>query len=134
MQEGLLKIKSVTLNEEDFPNFDPFTRRLNIAANQGGKFKVTFEASRTQTNSVIVQEKNIVRMYPMPAKEYVRIETSTGISKVSVLGLNGHLILQQNAGGSNAVNIELNNIYSGVYLIVVEQLDGSKELKKLVKQ
>ncbi|MDX9747668.1 MAG: AGE family epimerase/isomerase [Paludibacter sp.] len=134
MQEGLLKIKSVTLNEEDFPNFDPFTRTLNIAANQGGKFKVTFEASRTQPNSVIVQEKNIVRMYPMPAKEYVRIDTSTGISKVSVLGLNGHVIIQQNAGGSNSVNIELNNVQSGVYLLVVEQPDGSKEMKKLVKQ
>lgn len=134
MQEGLLKIKSVTLNEEEFSNFDPFTRTLNIAANQGGKFKVTFEVSQTQPNSVVVQEKSIIRIYPMPAKDYVRIETSAGISKVTVLGLNGHLIIQQNTGGYNMINIDLKDVQSGVYLLVIEQINGSKELKKLVKQ
>lgn len=134
MQEGLLKIKSVKLNDEDFTNFDPVSRTLNIAANQGGKFKVTFEATPKQPNSVKAHESNSLRIYPLPANDFVRIEGDSEIAAITVIDLSGNTILQQNAIDTKSLNVNLVDFKPGVYLVVVKQRNGVKEMKKLIKQ
>lgn len=134
MQDGLLKIKTVTLNDQEFTSFNSVSRTLNIAANQGGKFKVTFEASPSQPNSVKTYASNSLRIYPLPANDFVRIEGNSELAGITVFDLNGNTILQQNANGAKSMNVNLVDFKPGVYLLAVEQRNGVKEMKKLIKQ
>ena len=72
MEDGLLRIKSVTLNDMTFTSFDPVTRTLTIPAKQGGKFKVTYES--TNNISGVEDVRDNIQIYPNPTVDYVQIK------------------------------------------------------------
>jgi mannose/cellobiose epimerase-like protein (N-acyl-D-glucosamine 2-epimerase family) len=121
IEDNCLKIDAVELNDIPFENFNSDTRTLNIAANEGGIFKVTFRNDRrTGINKTFASNSLDVNVYPNPLinssiVEYT-IDTYTDVS-VNVLDISGRLIY----------SIENKSVAPGIYheKILREKLAGS---------
>jgi mannose/cellobiose epimerase-like protein (N-acyl-D-glucosamine 2-epimerase family) len=133
MEEGLLRIKSVTLDGVDFTTFNPVTRTLNIAANQGGKFKVTYESlvSPTAVNS---PETNYISVSPNPTKGSVKVAGIENINSISIVDFTGKILLERKIQNQSSLNLNIDQFNSGVYFVILHQNSGEMILKKIIKQ
>ncbi|MBP8851004.1 MAG: T9SS type A sorting domain-containing protein [Breznakibacter sp.] len=71
-----------------------------------------------------------VTIYPNPADEFITIECDKEIESVQIYNITGALVLASTA--SNYININSSN--KGVYMLVIESINGDKSFKKVVKQ
>ncbi|HTO35957.1 MAG TPA: T9SS type A sorting domain-containing protein, partial [Flavobacterium sp.] len=71
---------------------------------------------------------NEISMYPNPVKEILHF--SQEVNKITVTDLTGKVLKTQNNGSQ----IDMSAFQSGVYLVVIEQEDGTKETRKVVKK
>lgn len=133
MEENKLKIKGVTLDGNNYTDYDATTRTLNIAANQGGKFKVTFEYADNYTNSIDRISTAQVRVYPNPAQHYINISGVEDIRLIKITTLSGKLILVKELNGNSTQTIDVSNFEKGIYLIIFESSDNAKLVRKFVK-
>lgn len=77
------------------------------------------------------ENTNMVRIYPIPMREYVKIE-GEGLLSVYIYSITGKEMYRQNLGESDATTINVTGFANGVYIIVVNTRDGMKS-KKLFK-
>jgi len=134
MEEGLLRIKSVTLDGNEFTSFDPVTRTLNIAANQGGKFKVTYESLMDASASVAALDADRITVYPNPATDMIQLDGMVEVSELAVVDLAGKMLLQRSVNGQSAMRVDVQSLKSGVYFVVLHKNSGVKVMKKIIKQ
>jgi mannobiose 2-epimerase len=134
MEEGLLRIKSVTLDGNEFTTFDPATRTLNIAANQGGKFKVTFESLLSAPAAVASLENNKITIYPNPTTDYIQIDGMEAVNGLVVMDLAGKVLIQQTINGQSFIHISLKDLNAGIYFVVLHKNSGEKIMRKIIKQ
>lgn len=133
MPEGALRIKSVTLNGAEFETFDSESRTLNIAANEGGKFKVTFEVFASQSAVEEVQKHHIT-IYPNPTRGNIEIQGLENAKQIVVVDLAGKIVSQHSVQPFDAKqSIDLSKLNTGVYFITIEQKGGEKITKKIIK-
>jgi len=134
IEDGLLRIKSVLLDGVDFSNFNAATRTLNIAANQGGKFKVTFESYEKATTGINAFAQKSITFSPNPTPGIVRIGNIVNVSKIIIADITGKLLYQTPTKGQSSMQIDVAHLKSGVYFISFVQNSGSTISKKLIKQ
>lgn len=134
MEEGLLRIKSVTLDDFEFTTFDPVTRTLNIAANQGGKFKVTFESVLSTPASVAEFNNNTITIFPNPTSDYIQIDGMEAVNSLVLIDLAGNVLVQQAVNGQSFIHLNLKDLNSGIYFVVLHKNSGEKIFKKIIKQ
>lgn len=134
MEEGLLRIKSVTLDGAEFTNFDSKTRTLNIAANQGGKFKVTFESIPKDATALSSTVKETLRVFPTLTKGLVQIDGLNKTNRISVVDLTGIEVYTTFCIGESCVKIDLNKLKSGVYFVVSHKTNGELVTRRIIKQ
>jgi hypothetical protein len=132
-EDNLLRIKEVTLNGAEFSSFDPLTRTLNIAANQGGKFKVTFQSLQKSITSTNTPETTDYAIYPIPARESITIGNTATVSSLQLVDLTGKVLYYLRNNGQNTLNIDLNELHSGIYFVVLQNEQGTKVTKKITK-
>jgi len=132
MEDGLLRIKSVTLDGLNFANFDPISRTLNIAANQGGKFKVTYESLLAPT-AVRTIENNQIIVSPNPTTGIFNVEGMENICDISIVDVSGKILLERNIQGLTTLNLNIQEFKTGIYFVVLKQNTGQKLLKKIIK-
>ncbi|MEI8205028.1 MAG: AGE family epimerase/isomerase [Bacteroidota bacterium] len=130
MENGLLQIKSVTLDNVNFTNFDPENRTLNLAANQGGKFRVTFQSFEKPT-SVDIVENTEINIYPNPSKGDFTIAGIDNAISLSVIDLTGKVILKNDIYNQSSIQFKIQSINPGLYLVVIIQNSGQRILKKV---
>lgn len=133
MEEGLLRIKSVTLNGEEFSSFNSVTRTLNIPANQGGKFKVTFE-SIVSPNSVNHEDADRISVYPTIANDFIKIVGAESVNELSIIDLAGKLALKESVNNQSTTQVDVRNLKSGVYFLVLHTNSKLKLMRKFIKQ
>ena len=77
-----------------------------------------------------VSSKNLVQfnLYPNPAHDIVTIDSELKLQRVSVLDMNGRILLE-----TNTSKINLQNLKAGHYLIRVVTESGERAHKKVVK-
>jgi hypothetical protein len=73
---------------------------------------------------------NEVQLYPNPVKNILFIDGLTGKSKISIYDSRGKMILNKPVTGNQ---IDLNNLQSGLYTIIIETVKGTVT-KKFAKQ
>jgi hypothetical protein len=77
--------------------------------------------------------ENTVSLYPNPVQNILNIQnTASNLSKVQVYDLNGRL-LQNYALPTNEVSLDVSQLNSGVYLVVLENEMGHQISRKIVK-
>jgi len=78
-------------------------------------------------------EKEFVLVYPIPAGEEIFIHhQNEGEIKVSLYNLTGQLLLQEVFNHNNN-QLDLKELPSGTYFLMIETPQGQKEVKKVVK-
>lgn len=133
LPEGKLRIKSVTLDDANFTNFDADTRTLNLSANQGGIFKVTFEMAGVSSGNTQYLADN-AKIYPNPTKGMVQISGVDDIKRIFVVDLAGKIVSELLPQATLSQKYDLSALNSGVYFISIEKNNGQVITKKIVKQ
>lgn len=134
MEDGLLRIKSVTLDGNEFTTFNPATRTLKIAANQGGKFKVTYESLTTAPNALAQLDADRITVFPNPSTDFIQIDGMEAVSDLVVVDLTGKSLIQLPVNGQASMRVNLENLNTGIYFVVLHKNSGVKVMKKIVKQ
>ena len=73
-----------------------------------------------------------VSLAPNPASSYVRISSPDPIAQYQILDLTGRVILSAQAGNTTQVNIALDALTKGMYLVKVQTEQGKTGTQKLV--
>lgn len=133
MEEGKLYISSVSLNGEPFESFNPETRTLNLAPNQGGKFKVTF-APKAQGSSLLpeILEEDKITVFPNPVKNFVKVSGLLDVTEIMVADITGKTVYRQKITES-AIEANLSELTSGIYFISVCYNSGKTSTRKIIK-
>lgn len=79
-----------------------------------------------------VSAENSVKIYPNPAENEVIIEANEAFSKVSLLDMTGRVLIENNGGKKTTLNI--NDLASGMYMIVTERIGESKSTHTIFKK
>lgn len=134
MEDGLLKIKSVTLDGSDFANFNPDSRILHLATNQGGKFRVTFESIDKSTLAVPSLNESKIRVYADRTTEQVVLDGVESITSVAIINVSGQTIVSSINRGESRLNFDVKQLSKGVYLVDMRTSKGARIVKKFIKQ
>ena len=89
---------------------------VDFAGNKGTKDTLSVITGNYQS---LQKTENIISVYPNPASEIVNIESTTGISQVSVYSGSGVLQVSNSFSGEKSCTIPVNDLPAGMYLIRV---------------
>jgi len=137
---GKLIISGVTLDGAPFASFNPNTLELNLAANTGGKFKVTFQPQ--EISSIADQEPGIPsefvlnQNYPNPFNPVTNItfEIKNGTEVLlRVYDVMGNEVATPFAGyksaGRHTIKIDASGLNSGIYFYTLKTGAGTQSRK-----
>jgi hypothetical protein len=124
---------------------------LNDNSNQTMDYKFTFGSARKLVIEDFSQNKLIfysndsymntadfdllkVNVYPNPVSEtlYISSNSQTQLLEASLFTINGKLILTQSIHAANTA-IEVGNLSKGVYFLIVENENGKRLSRKIIK-
>lgn len=84
-----------------------------------------------QSNVGLTENKtNITRIYPNPVKDILSIETAAKVAKISVFGIDGKEISTYKAD----TKINVSNLNSGIYFLVITTENGLVSKSKFIKE
>ncbi|MFT6441361.1 MAG: hypothetical protein ACJASM_000898 [Salibacteraceae bacterium] len=78
--------------------------------------------------SIDTEEKDLVKMYPVPVTGYLTIEGKDDIKRIIIQDLNGQVVYD-----GSEIYINLEDLISGVYVVKVIKGDDEIIIKKIVK-
>lgn len=70
-----------------------------------------------------------ISVYPNPAKDFINIDTTSKVSKVTIFGIDGKFLLED-----TSIKINISRLQAGVYLMKIDFADGKSSTQKIVKQ
>jgi len=68
-------------------------------------------------------------LYPNPVKDFININSTAKVNKVSLYNADGKILLED-----NSTKINLSKLQPGVYLMKIDFADGKSETQKVIKQ
>jgi hypothetical protein len=74
-----------------------------------------------------------IKVYPIPATEYVMIEHTQPITQVVVINVNGREVLQQQGSGITH-KLDVRSLSAGVYIMKITNQSGEDIRVKLTKE
>jgi len=134
IEDNKLKIKSVTLDGENFVAFDKDKRTLTIEPGQGGKFKVIFELQQNDQTELTSYKENKCSIYPNPTRRGVNINYDGEVSELKITDISGKAIMYFDNQIKSNQFIDLDNTAPGIYFVTIRKKDGVKYTLKLIKQ
>ncbi len=91
---------------------------------RGPIFSTVIRALGTEETSIAK-----VSVYPNPTRDFVNINTTSKISKVTVFGTDGKQLLEDSTS-----KVNVSKLPSGVYILKIDFADGKSSTQKIVKQ
>lgn len=107
----------------------PVTYVLNSA---GGSRNWTVTVSYDVPNSINTSAPSTIRLFPNPFSEMVYISNAGEIKRVEVKNLLGQTLFESNSGNIETINTSM--LDKGVYLFVIELMNGEKVVQKMQKK
>jgi hypothetical protein len=79
-----------------------------------------------------VQLNGLVSVFPNPVTDYIHIKSAYTLNSVTLSGISGNCVKLLTGISGNYVQINVKNLYPGVYLLKIETSNGIL-IKKLMK-
>ena len=79
-------------------------------------------------------ERELLKLYPNPAKEYVHVETDAAIESLIVYDVRGAEVISLTGINSSRITLPLHGIRDGVYFLEARTVDQEVKISRLVKQ
>jgi hypothetical protein len=80
------------------------------------------------------QVEDFVNIYPVPANQFITINTSTPVRKVTITDLPGRIVLQETIPNTTNTQLELSQLPHGNYVISLQLSTGTIIHKLIVKE
>ena len=77
-----------------------------------------------------IDEQNIIKLYPNPAKDQLNIETNYELNKVQIIDITGKMLVQEQ---NNFSTINISDLHKGVYFIKL-YVNNNTIVKKFIKE
>lgn len=74
------------------------------------------------------------KLFPNPASSVLNVQSEVSISNISVANVIGQTVLNVNNVNADNYKLELNTLTNGVYLININNVDGTSSVAKFVKK
>jgi uncharacterized protein YkwD len=75
-----------------------------------------------------------ITLYPNPANDKITIRSDTDVlNSIRIIGLDGKVMIEKQIKNLSSVEIEIDSLQKGLYIIEIETNENQKELKKLIK-
>lgn len=87
-------------------------------------------ATSTPTNDW----KNSISTYPNPFGSVIYIDNASTATRISVSNLTGQQVVSVKLNGQNRIGLSTENFAQGIYLITIENANGEKVVRKMVKK
>lgn len=112
-----------TLEKEKFtfPESEAWKIRLVGKGNSNNDWNSVTELSWREviTSTSSYESSNLIDVFPNPSSGYVTIDSRKMISKVNVLNIIGHRVLDVTINEESGVMVNVSSLSKGVYLIEV---------------
>jgi hypothetical protein len=76
---------------------------------------------------------NETKIYPNPFSETLTLENVSQIRRVVIVNLQGNILIDRRLDGGETYTINTSSLRSGLYLVVMYDHDGRKEIRRMVK-
>jgi len=101
-------------------------------SNDDGEFQVSaYDNSLLATSEASVANKNTIKVHPNPFADNINITDVSKVKSVSVLDISGRAV---KTFAQPSSSLSLGELKQGVYLIVLEMKDGSRQSVKVIKK
>ncbi len=119
---------AVSVIAADLDN-DTYIDVITIEIDEEGFYKIYWYKNDF---TLSVQETGLsdFKVYPIPTKGILNIESKTAISKIEVLDYLGQWVMSKN----NSKQIDISNLSTGIYFCKVTDAQGNSGIRKIVKQ
>lgn len=87
----------------------------------------------TVTGLVVFVEKAEINGYPNPANDRFFVSSASAVQNITIFNLNGQLVRSETVNAINSVEVDLNEVPAGAYLMLVQTNQGINTLR-LIKQ
>jgi hypothetical protein len=77
---------------------------------------------------------NSLLIYPNPTENQLNIQSKIAIQEISIIDLNGRLVLNQSGNSQNSLKVELSMLKSGIYLLKTLDVNGDFSINKIIKK
>lgn len=143
---GMQNLTSLNIRNSSIENWVYFWPTVNadllvcVDDAQLSDLQTTFPTINFTTNcsagTLATQEvknlKNDIKIYPIPAKEFIQIESPEKIEFVKIYDTNGKL-LQSEKFNENKITVNISDLVSGIYMLKITTKKG-ETAKKVVKK
>lgn len=93
------------------------------------------KSARQQDTTDKFSNNKGVAAYPNPVESILNLSLDHAeMSKVTLATLDGRIVLKQDAGNANSLQLQMSSSSSGIYVLTVETNDGQVFRKKIVKK
>lgn len=84
--------------------------------------------------STFPADKPVVRIAPNPFREQLKIEHTSHLHSISLFHASGQRLLHHTLDGQSQLILDTQHIRPGIYMLVLEDRDGKREVFKVVRQ
>lgn len=99
----------------------------------GSKTK-SLKINKDKQNAAQPAVESTVEVFPNPVIDVISIRNKVGINQVQVFDVTGSEILLKQYSGSNAIQLDVTALKSGLYLLNIKNADGSFATKRVIKK
>ena len=114
------------------PNKNIAYNKKNGATNdQAG---ITPAITQGLTLSVAQIKAEDIDISPNPATNEIRISYGKAIKEIKVVAANGQVVIEQSFTSKRNPTIDINSLATGVYNLLITDVEGNRGTQKIVKQ
>jgi uncharacterized protein (TIGR02145 family) len=78
--------------------------------------------------------QTLVKIFPNPFSSSIQIENTTGFSSITIANLLGQKVIEKQVDNAEQITIPTDQLVRGIYLLTLEDANGEKVVRKIVKE
>ena len=114
-------------------HFTCYTPAMTFVRNWFDSLKVSCTVT-TGINEALQNNANVITLFPNPASDMIRIKSGSEIESLQLTDVNGKVLLTFSALNKNELNINIENINNGFYIIKSVDQEGAVSFTKFMVQ